>query len=214
MNKKLMGIIVIIVAAVIVVGVVKGMPKSGDKGPTISEGNVSYESKPVEIAAKLALSGDKAPWGLAARNGAKLAVEEINANKGIRGNPVILIEQDTMSKEANAFSTDALTVLPDTDAVGKNVVSTWYGVAPAGYAPRSPEKSFVDTYKKAFGEAPAYGASNAYDAVYVLARVATEQPKDLARYMQSTNFRTVSFGKITFDENGKVYTPESYFVKK
>lgn len=41
------------------------------------------------------LSGPFAPWGVSVRNGMEMAVEEINAEGGVLGRPLALIERDT-----------------------------------------------------------------------------------------------------------------------
>lgn len=82
------------------------------------------------------------------------------------------------------------------------------------YAPRNPDTAFTSTYKTAYGIDPIFGASTAYDSVYMIAKALKDNPADLDSYMRSTTFDTVSYGKVSFDEIGGISTTEDYFVMK
>ncbi len=67
--------------------------------------------------------------------------------------------------------------------------------------------SFALDYKTKFGGPPPLDASNAYDAVMILAealRNAGTKSEDVRNYVHSTTFDTVTFGKIGFDKIGGV----------
>jgi ABC-type branched-subunit amino acid transport system substrate-binding protein len=219
MNKKILPLVIIVIILAAVGFAVFHKGKPAPAGQTPDETGIVI-NKPISITASLALTGGKTEAGKAALNGAKLAAEEINANGGVGGRPIELAIKDTESKSPNAFSTDAITITPDTDIVifnskqANNLFSTWYGIAPAGMVAKAPEKNFLDTYKTVYKTDAAYGASNAYDAIYILARSIADKPKDVPSYMRRTNFKTVSFGNILFNELGGVETPDSWWVKK
>src|SRR3989338_5394920 len=59
---------------------------------------------PIVIGAALALTGDASAWGEMSLKGAKLAVEEININGGIRGRNIQLSVEDTQSTSQGALS--------------------------------------------------------------------------------------------------------------
>ncbi len=82
------------------------------------------------------------------------------------------------------------------------------------YGPKTPESSFFNKYKTLYKVDPVFGASTAYDAVYMIARALKDRPLDLNSYMRSTKFSTVSYGGVTFDKLGGIETPENYFVMK
>ncbi len=82
------------------------------------------------------------------------------------------------------------------------------------YAPQTPDRRFFDAYTKRYGTEPVFGASTSYDAVYMLARMFRDNPKDIDAYMRSTQFDTVSYGKATFDRIGGIATPTNYFTIK
>src|SRR5689334_12506581 len=61
----------------------------------------------IKIGAILPLTGDAAQWGIPAKNGASLAVTEINDSGGINGNKIALIVEDDQcdgDKGVSAFN--------------------------------------------------------------------------------------------------------------
>jgi branched-chain amino acid transport system substrate-binding protein len=82
------------------------------------------------------------------------------------------------------------------------------------YGPKTPNASFFNKYKSTYNVDPVFGASTAYDSVYMIAKALKDNPTDLNSYMRQTKFDTVSYGTVTFDALGGVATPESYFVMK
>lgn len=82
------------------------------------------------------------------------------------------------------------------------------------YGPKTPSKDFFNKYKAAYGVDPVFGASTAYDSVYMIEKALKDKPSDLNSYMRRTKFDTVSYGTVTFDALGGITTPESYFVMK
>ncbi len=82
------------------------------------------------------------------------------------------------------------------------------------YGPKTPNVSFFNKYKSTYNVDPVFGASTAYDSVYMIAKALKDNPTDLNSYMRQTKFNTVSYGTVTFDALGGITTPESYFVMK
>ncbi|MDB5254307.1 MAG: putative high-affinity branched-chain amino acid transporter, amino acid-binding protein [Parcubacteria group bacterium] len=82
------------------------------------------------------------------------------------------------------------------------------------YGPKSPNPMFSKLYKETYGKDPIFGASVAYDSVFMIAKALEDEPADLNSYMRQTKFKTVSYGTVTFDEIGGIETPEDYFVMK
>jgi branched-chain amino acid transport system substrate-binding protein len=76
-------------------------PRSDTPGGGASAGdrNVDPGSGPIKIGFYGSLTGNTAVFGNANLNGARLAVEEINAAGGINGRTIELISQDTQSRD-------------------------------------------------------------------------------------------------------------------
>jgi len=66
--------------------------------------SAAAENASITIGAVLALTGDAAHWGVPARDGAQLAVEEINAAGGIGGRKLALVVEDDHSRPADAVA--------------------------------------------------------------------------------------------------------------
>jgi branched-chain amino acid transport system substrate-binding protein len=81
----------------------------------------------IKIGAALALSGDSSTveWGEASKNGAQLAVQDINAHGGIDGKKLELVIEDMQSSSKGSVS--AVTKLLSVDKV-KGVLVTWLDV--------------------------------------------------------------------------------------
>lgn len=82
------------------------------------------------------------------------------------------------------------------------------------YAPQNPDKAFYDAYKTTYGSEPIFGASTAYDTVYMIAEISKKSPENLDEFMRKTTFNTASYGKVTFDAIGGVQAKENYFEMK
>lgn len=88
MKKKLIGILM---SAVLAASVFAGCGGSGD-------------SDTIKIGTLGPYSGDNAMYGLGARNGMELAVEEINENGGIDGKKIELVSNDTKGDSTEAVN--------------------------------------------------------------------------------------------------------------
>lgn len=362
--KKILGLVIVIIIVILIIRV----SSSGTPKPA----STSQES--IKIGAALALTGDAAVWGEAAKNGIELAVKEINASAGQDSASISLVTEDTRSSSKDTVSAvsklqnvdkvnalivswldvyqgaesvlkpNTLMISPDAGTEGvngtkvhTNVFSTWYRTQPKSelavkhmaahgvkklyiivqndsyyvsavgfteaaakkygievvgkdmlsegtdmqtiltkaaakkpdavfvalydekqnvdflkkhgallgatvkvygdefiqqnynnttsynpqwfegfyfYTPKQANTAFVEKYKAAYGKDPIFGASTAYDSVYMIAKALKDKPADLNSYMRATKFATVSYGEVTFDEIGGISTLESYFVIK
>lgn len=77
----------------------------------------------ITIGGAFSFTGFSAEWGEPSRNGALLAVEEVNAAGGIDGRPLRLIEEDTHGTEVG--STNAVRKLADVNRVTFVIGPTW-----------------------------------------------------------------------------------------
>jgi branched-chain amino acid transport system substrate-binding protein len=77
-------------------------PSAGARPMPTAEGNTAGET--IKIGVVASLSGEQKPWGDDSYNGAKIAVEEINAEGGINGKKVELLVGDSTSKPEPAKS--------------------------------------------------------------------------------------------------------------
>ncbi len=91
-----------------------------------SSKNSSVGAEPIKIGGVFALTGDAAAWGEADRNGAQLAVEDINSRGGINGHPVQLIVEDMQSSSKGSIS--AVSKLINIDKVSAIVGPSWMDV--------------------------------------------------------------------------------------
>jgi branched-chain amino acid transport system substrate-binding protein len=79
----------------------------GREMPTAPGNSASGDT--IKIGLIASLNGEQQPWGLDSKNGAELAVEEINAAGGIQGKKIELIVEDTGSKpEGGKSATEKL----------------------------------------------------------------------------------------------------------
>lgn len=74
------------------------------------------------------------------------------------------------------------------------------------------EKKFKEQYN---GTIPKFGASHGYDSVMVLAEALEKQPDDIVGYIKNTEFKTITFGDMKFDDiNGVATENETYVMKQ
>jgi len=66
--------------------------------------SAAAESEPITIGAVLPLTGDAAHWGIPPRNGAELAVDEINAAGGLGGRKLQLVVEDDRCQPAEGIA--------------------------------------------------------------------------------------------------------------
>ncbi len=78
-------------------------------------------AEPIKIGS--ILTGEGAAWGIAAKNGIDMAVEEINADGGINGRPLKVIHEDDQSDPKKAIT--AFQKLTDIDKVRIIIGTSW-----------------------------------------------------------------------------------------
>ena len=81
------------------------------------------QPKPVKIGYVAGLTGRVADQGIGGRNGAVLAVEELNAAGGIKGRPVELIVKDDASNLATVLQVDQQLIDAGVTAIVGHVIS-------------------------------------------------------------------------------------------
>ncbi len=82
------------------------------------------------------------------------------------------------------------------------------------YTNIEPSAKFIEAFKAKFGHEPQITASVSYDSANMIAQVIKDSPSDIASYMRSHTFDTVSYGKVTIDKIGGIQTDAKYFVMK
>jgi branched-chain amino acid transport system substrate-binding protein len=97
----------------------------GDEG---DGGEEPASTDPIKIGVLTSLSGPFTPWGVQARDGMQLAVDEINAAGGIDGRMLELVEGDTQSNAEEATPAFERLVEDGVVAIG-GVISSDVGVA-------------------------------------------------------------------------------------
>ena len=75
-----------------------GSEGNGGGTPIVSESGNEQSGDTIKIGLIASLNGDLRPWGVDCYEGAKLAVDEVNAAGGIGGMQVELVRQDSNSK--------------------------------------------------------------------------------------------------------------------
>lgn len=94
--------------------------------------------KPIPLGLSVKLTGARGDLGVEIRNGAQLAVEQINANGGINGRPIDLIAIDDKGDPATALQADA-------DLLKQNVVAIIGHVTSAQTAVALPQMNEAQT---------------------------------------------------------------------
>jgi len=75
--------------------------------------SVAFAAEPIKIGYVANLTGDAATWGVHEKNGAIIAVEEINAAGGVLGRPLELVVYDVKAKAEDAISAVRRLILED-----------------------------------------------------------------------------------------------------
>lgn len=103
-NKKIKKFGSLLVASSLLAGVLAGCGAGDDANSSdnSSSGGDEGKEETIKIGANLELSGNAASYGSGLNQGAKLAVEEINANGGIDGKKIELVTVDNKSENAEA----------------------------------------------------------------------------------------------------------------
>ena len=76
------------------------------------------------------------------------------------------------------------------------------------------DDSFEVKFKEKYNEVPKFGASNSYDTIMILAQALEKDRDHLAEYISKTEFNTVTFGKMKFDDVHGATTNNTTYVMK
>jgi len=101
-----------------------------------------------------ALTGPTATFALSGRNGARLAVSEINAGGGVLGKPIVLLDEDDRGEASEAASVASKLITRDhvVALIGENASSRTLAAAPIAQSYRipmvSPSSTNVEVTKK------------------------------------------------------------------
>ena len=222
-HSKLKKFASIFLASTVLAGVLAGC---GDtEGGNSSNGGSSSSGDTIKIGGNLELSGAVASYGSSINDGAKLAIEEINANGGINGKKIEYVPVDNKSENAEAV-TAAIRLAE------KEKVVAMLGPATSGNATATVQTvgQFKVPMVTASGTAETVtvnenGSVNDYAfrtcfidpfQGIVAANFATEElkAKNVAIYMDSTSDYAkglaASFKKQIEENGGKVVKEEAY----
>jgi branched-chain amino acid transport system substrate-binding protein len=99
-----------------------------------SEAAAAPEGEPIRIGVLTELSGPFAPWGVNVRNGMQMAVDDINGEGGVNGQPLELVERDTTGTPEEGVT--ALREMIDREGIvaAGGVISSDVGLATARIA--------------------------------------------------------------------------------
>lgn len=111
--------------------------------------SVAFAAEPIKIGYVANLTGDAATWGVHEKNGALIAVDEINKAGGVLGRPLELVVYDVKAKAEDAISAVRRLILEDkvvaiggTNFSGLNIATApileQYHVAQIGSFPTNP----------------------------------------------------------------------------
>ena len=113
----------------------------------------------------------------------------------------------SMLKDVAIYTDEVATSYLGPESVG-NMENVFF------YTNVEPSTKFLEAFKAKFGHEPQITASVSYDSANMIAQVIKDSPSDIASYMRSHTFDTVSYGKVTIDAIGGIQSDAKYFVMK
>lgn len=105
--------------------------EAGGDTETEAAGGEEPSGDPINIGVLTSFTGPFAPWGLQARDGMQMAVEEINAEGGVDGRPLALVEADDQNNPEEAVTALERMVEQDDVIAAGGVISSDVGLATA-----------------------------------------------------------------------------------
>lgn len=111
-----------------------GGADASDAGGVTDEDAAVSDGEPIRIGALTSLSGPFAQWGVAARNGMQMAVDDINTDGGVDGRPLELVERDTLGEPQEAVTALRGMVEQDGIVAAGGLISSDVGLATARIA--------------------------------------------------------------------------------
>ena len=157
---------------------------TNDKGD--STGLVVDNRQPIKIGGAFALTGFASEWGAVERNGAILAIEEINAQGGINGREVKLIVEDTLSDGKGAIN--AVQKLINIDNVEVIVGPSWLDSF-GGAAPIADENNIV--FMTPSASIDAIKSEHSYDYVFSTWYRTDKESEELAKHLSNANKKRI-----------------------
>ena len=141
---------------------------------------------PITIGVLTSLTGPFTPWGLQARDGMELAVQDINAEGGVDGRPLELVEADDQNNPEEAVSAFERMVEQDDIIAAGGVISSDVGLATA----RTAEELQVPLFLVKAGAAPILTQDSRYTFRTCLA-AAPMVVQPFAQYVQEEGMTKV-----------------------
>lgn len=114
-------------------------PDSGDTGTgdatdgEATDGDAA-EGEPIRIGVLTSFTGPFTPWGLQARDGMQMAADEINADGGVDGRPIELVEADDQNNPEEGVTAFERMIEQDGIVAAGGVISSDVGLATARVA--------------------------------------------------------------------------------
>lgn len=174
-----------------------------------ADGEIQVTGETVDIGSILPLTGDLAVYGQSVKDGANLAVDEINAAGGLDGKQIKIIYEDNRGESADTVS--AYHKLADIDKVpvilGAVVSTNTLAIAPLAEENKviliSPTSTSPKLTQWEDGYVFRVIASDRYQGV-VMAELAIEMGYDEVAVMYLNNEYGVGFKDVFVDEFGKL----------
>ena len=108
--------------------------EGGGDTETDAAGGEEPSGDPINIGLLTSFTGPFTPWGLQVRDGMELAVADINAEGGVDGRPLALVEADDQNNPDEGMTALERMVEQDNVVAAGGVISSDVGLATAGLA--------------------------------------------------------------------------------
>lgn len=107
-----------------------GTTAADDDGGTEDDGDTA-DGDPIRIGVLTSFTGPFTPWGLQARDGMQMAADDINAEGGVDGRPIELVEADDQNNPEEGVTAFERMVEQDGVVAAGGVISSDVGLATA-----------------------------------------------------------------------------------
>ena len=155
-------------------------------GESPAAGGETPTGDPITIGVLTSFTGPFAPWGLQARDGMELAVQDINAEGGVDGRPLQLVEADDQNNPEEGVTAFERMVEQDGIIAAGGVISSDVGLATA----RTAEELEVPLFLVKAGAAPILTQDSRYTFRTCLA-AAPMVVQPFAQYVQEEGLTRV-----------------------
>lgn len=109
-------------------------PDGGDTGTDDATDDDDGDGEPIRIGVLTSFTGPFTPWGLQAFDGMQMAAEEINAQGGVDGRPIELVEADDQNNPEEGVTAFERMIEQDGVVAAGGVISSDVGLATARVA--------------------------------------------------------------------------------